>query len=279
MERYENASGYDNIWEGAQVTGGSVYDPNKDSPSVTGAPESWGNECLEVNAVAGEWAINNCIPYPPEDEQSVFYFKFELIINDASGISNDSYITLFRLLSKTDLTVFEGRIYKDISGNLKIQNISYHDGSPNTYNSLITPSLDTKYRIETKWDADQNKWAWRIDGVNQPNNLDASDPVSSDGTLTSTHPTDVDGWIGEEGSGVQFQKDDMILEWFLEPPEYLDQANKTATVSIERKRIDFTVKDKTVEPSTGGVVKTITTTVKKKTTTPTITNKTIYPEV
>jgi len=72
-----------------------------------------------------------------------------------------------------------------------------------------------------------------------------------------------------------FQKDDLILEWFLEPPESLDQCNKTATISIETKTITFTVNEKTVEPSTNGVVKTITVTTRDKTITPSIDNKTL----
>lgn len=302
MERYENPSGYDNTWEGAVVTGGSVYDPNKTRTSVVGAPADWGVECLEVSPAVGETSINNIYPYGVSNEQTVFYFKFDMIIGDASGLLDDTYIRIFRLVSQVSGTSVEGRIYY-LGGNLRIQINCYHDGSSNIYNSIPILVEDTEYRVEVKWDTDDGKWAWRLDGVNQPNNIDSLDPITSDGTLigspndvhevfigslptaiTATYyidniGTDIDGWIGDRGTGVQFQKDDMILEWFLEPPEYLDQANKRAIATIANKFIEFTMRKKTVEPSTNSVVKTITTTVHKKTTTPTITDKTLDLEV
>jgi len=295
LERYENTGGYDSVWQGAVVTGTSTYEPDQLTSGVTNVPDNWGSECLKVLPQIGETATNNAYPYGSDNEQPVFYFKMDFIPGDVSGMLDDTYLTIFRLISRLAGPAFEGRLYLS-GGNLYIQVNSYHDGGENIYNSVTTLSTDMNYRIEVKWDANDNKWAWRINDINQPNNVDSSDPIESEGLLTSTHPTDVreisigtlpaavtgtyyvdnigvdvDGWIGDVGTGIRFQKDDMILEWFEEPEYPIDGANKRAIASGIIKTMGTFILPKTVEPSTDGVVKTVTTTVKKKTTTPTTT--------
>jgi len=295
LERYENPGGYDSTWQGAVTGGTSVYDPNQATSGVTNVPDNWGSECLKVAPQVAETSMNNAYPYGSGNEQPVFYFKMDFMPSDISGMIDDTYISIFRLVSKLAGPAFEGRLSLS-GGNLYIQVDSYHDGGSNVYTSVTTLSTDMNYRIEVKWDATDNKWAWRINNINQPNNIDGSDPITTEGTLTSTHPTDIreifvgslpaaitatyyvdnigvdiDGWIGDIGTGVRFQKDDMILEWFEEPDYPIDHADKRAVVIFPKKEIVQFISPKTVEPSTNTVVKTVTTTVKKKTTTPTTT--------
>ena len=67
----------------------------------------------------------------------------------------------------------------------------YHDGASHFYEALTPITIDTIHRLEVKWDSTNNVWAWRFDGVDQPNNIDDSDPITSEGTLTATHETQI----------------------------------------------------------------------------------------
>jgi len=227
IERFENGSGYDQDWWIGSVGGGSTYDPDYLTSSVTGAPADWGNECLKTEALEGEAANNYSIVYdsPYED---IVYAKVEIIIDSYSLPDQSTGRRLFSIVNYDWNGLFELRLY-NFGGSIHFQGYVYRDGvSYNAYYSLNTVSIDTPYRIEVRYDATNNKWGWRIDGVNQPNDVDASDPVSSDGTLLPGRKDDIRtinvgprtgesggdiicyfdnisldtrGWIGDQGTG------------------------------------------------------------------------------
>ena len=62
-------------------------------------PDNWGAECLKVAPQVGETAINNAYPYGSGNEQAVFYYKMDFIAGDISGMLDDTYLTIFRLIS------------------------------------------------------------------------------------------------------------------------------------------------------------------------------------
>ena len=219
-ERYENPSGYDQTWAGATVGAGSTYDPNQITDSVSGAPASWGDECLQIVTASGENCRNRSLVYDPA-YQSVVYSKFEVII-ESESLSNDTLRRLSFLTNSIGFNVCEVRLNKDGSGNLRFRFTISRDGSTwISHYSINTVSVDTLYRIEIKYDADNDAWAWRIDGVDQPNDIDSSDPIESEGTLTTGRKDDirqlyVGADISDSGSAITCYIDNVVVnteEW------------------------------------------------------------------
>jgi len=183
-ERFEASPGYDVANDGETVSGTATITPDK---ATTGQP-NWGNECLEVAAGNDEAAYYDLLYF---GSLAISYFRFEIqIVSELLGNGN-----IGRLISVWDhlwSEAFRLYLYQDGSGNLKFQISSYHDGASNAYIGFPTLSTGVVYRVEIKWDATNDLWAWRIDGVDQPNDQDATDPVESEGILSSAHVTNVD---------------------------------------------------------------------------------------
>lgn len=174
---YEEAGAIENVGAGCTI------DEDADSADV-GSPSGWGSQCLKIITLADTANRVEWYNFGPE---AISYFRFEVVItaenlglstkNQFAQLSNDAWDWVFALY-----------IYKDAGGNLRLRIKSFHDGSGHYYVGFPIVSLNTRYRIEVKWDATNDHWAWKIDGVNQPNDQDASDPVTTEGNLTDTHP-------------------------------------------------------------------------------------------
>lgn len=76
---------------------------------------------------------------------------------------------------------------EDSYGDRRLEMHSYHDGAKNVYLSDHTLNLDDTYRWGVKWDADNDKWGWRINGIDQPNDQDSAYPIETEGSLTGSH--------------------------------------------------------------------------------------------
>jgi hypothetical protein len=88
------------------------------------------------------------------------------------------------------------------TGTLRARLVFQWDGGWNDHWSFNGLSLNTPYRVEIKFDANTDTWAWRLDGVNQPNNMDNSDPVTSEGTMVAGRPIDGNRlYLGHPGWG------------------------------------------------------------------------------
>jgi len=184
-EKFEGA-GYEEAGAIEQVGAGCTVDEDADSADA-GSPSGWGSQCLKLITLSG---VQNNV-YWEFGPKAITHFRFS-IVPTAESFANDQGAALAVVYSDVVATVFVLYLSQDGSGNLKFFLISYHDGAWNKYVGFPTLSLDTRYRVEVKWDATNDHWAWKIDGVNQPNDQDASDPVTTEGNLTSTHPTDTD---------------------------------------------------------------------------------------
>lgn len=221
IERHENSSGFDNPDDWSDTF--DDPDSNYLTSSVIGAPVDWGNECCQYVNQEREWPsyFSYTAPTPP----AIGWLKWEFII-ESESLSDTESLILWTIASSGLGNIAYIKLYQDGSGNLRIRADVFHDGSSNSYYSLNSQflSLDTPYRLEFKWDATNYKWAWKLDGINQPNDQDSTSPVILDGLLTGSHETDIstgttgaptgtvtfyldniasdtNGWIGDKGVG------------------------------------------------------------------------------
>jgi len=202
-EKFETSPGYDETAAGngsdwAETEGAtSTVDPDEDTASA-GNPSNWDSECLEIDCIEGE----NCyITNTFDSTQGDFWFRFEFYLYSHTIANNDrAMIAQIFDSVPSNVVIFYVR-YAD--PNLYIQARCYHDGASHYYTSLSAISVQTVYRIEFKWNVTNDVWAWKIDGVNQPNDQDGTDPVESEGVLSLTHG---DGLESLRLGGVSYQQ-------------------------------------------------------------------------
>ena len=175
-EKFEGAGYEESGWEETLPAGATIDEDN--NTTDVNSPSGWGNQCLKVRSFHDGAYVENVISSEP-----IIYWRIEFIIKGFDATSailitgyedeeEDPPNKVFELVYETDiLTLY-----------------CYHNGNSNSYTSFVTPALNTHYRFEFKWDATNDKWAWKINGVSQPNDQDSSDPVESEGSLTNTHP-------------------------------------------------------------------------------------------
>ena len=182
-EKFE-ATGYDETWDQGETIGsGAELDEDAD-PADVGSPPLWGTKCLKSvttgtqNAYVRDYGIG---------AETITYFRLDFVLSSmGDGELNN--------IAQTEDASF-GPCWKIVltrSGSTyRIQIFAYYDGSFHSYQTINAISLGSVYRVEIKWDADNNAWAWKVNGVAQPNNIDSSDPVESEGTLTDTHKVEI----------------------------------------------------------------------------------------
>lgn len=183
-ERFEGA-GYEETGWTETIVGGTTIDEDALSSTVS-SPSGWGTQCLEIVNVG-----NASYTYNATGITAITYYRMEFVIT-AEGIANTEDFDFIQMYDNTGGTLAaELVLYQNSSGVLKLILNSRHDGTENNYTCLTDPSLNTRYRFEIKWDATNNKWAWKIDGVNQPNDQDSVDPITVEGNLSGTHETNM----------------------------------------------------------------------------------------
>lgn len=180
-ERFE-AAGYDKTRWSESVGAGCICD--EDQATGAGDPSNWGEKCLKLYKAAGNavYTGNSFII-----KRAITYYRLDVVFT-AENIENGEKLLLFDVYNDVFAPAFKLRIGQTL-GALKFNLECFHDGSSNTYKSFNQITVDTYYRIEIKWDATNDAWAWKIDGVSQKNDQDATSPVTSEGILTSTHVT------------------------------------------------------------------------------------------
>ena len=181
-EKLEGA-GYEEAGASETVGAGCTIDEDANSSDVS-SPSNWGSQCLKIIEVAGQ---NNYV-YWDIGSKAIAHLRFE-IVPTAEGLADNQYVAIAFVESSAAGECFI-ILLEQISGQVYFNCYSYYDGNGHDFYSLSPINLDTRYRIEVKWDATNDKWAWKIDGVNQPNNVDSSAPITSEGTLSGTHETD-----------------------------------------------------------------------------------------
>ena len=198
-EHFEANPGYD-------TTFGEEGTPNEDAlSSVVGSPSGWGTQCLEVDAADN----SNCRSVKTWGTAltDALYARVEVIFTDLSKFTEVADINyILRARNAAYTIVYSVNIKKGALGTTRFQLTCNHSGSGTTYEGFFSIVPNRRYTIEVKYDMTNNLWAWRINGVNQRNNIDSTFPVTSEGTLTSTHPTDIKYLdIGAVNGGATFK--------------------------------------------------------------------------
>lgn len=183
-EKFENTGtpGYDESGWSESVGSGGTCDENE-TTVTPGSPSNWGSECLEI--VMADYAVYTYCPIAASDEADT-WTRIEIVVaSDTQGNGAEDKLAF----TWTNAWAFVWWIGLYRSGGSRYFRLhSWHDGSDNIYQALNAFSYNTRYRIEVKWDSTNNVWAWRIDGVDQPNDQDSTSPITSEGILSSTHP-------------------------------------------------------------------------------------------
>lgn len=175
-------TGYQETWSlGETISGISILDEDYATSSVTGAPSDWDSQCLRCNM------DNNDACYVRHNfasSQTISYARVELIWGSfPDGLAQFHVHTLFGIEDSSGNPVW--RIYiqergTSSDGPYRIQFRDFRDGTENAnHSSDYTFSLNTRHRIEVKWDGSANEFEFRFDGV-----------TTYSGTIT-TGPTDI----------------------------------------------------------------------------------------
>ena len=191
-EQFE-ATGYDETW--SEGVTGTTIDPNAD-PADVSSPSSWDTKSMKITCAGGS-GNEVYLKHVDGSTYAVTYYRLEIVVT-AESLSNGNQNYVLWIYRDSSFANAFTLFITQVSANLYFKLNAYHNGSANNYQSLADISIGTRYRVELMWNATANTWAWKIDGVAQPNNVDGSDPVESEGTLTDTHATTVDAWaIGQ----------------------------------------------------------------------------------
>lgn len=193
-EKFEGA-GYEETWNpGETINGSSTIDENADSADVS-SPSGWDSQCLKIvcaGAVGNEVYVKheeNATAYP------ILYSRLEVVLTAESlADAQQDYLAWVFQSAAGFKNAYVLTLYQT-GGSLYFRLLCYNTGTGAYFLSLNAITIGIRYRIEVKWDATGDVWAWKIDGVAQPNNIDATAPVESEGTLTSTHATALDSWV------------------------------------------------------------------------------------
>jgi len=178
-------TGYEETWNiGETVTAGNTLDEDQATSGVTGAPGNWHAQCLKCETTA---ISSNAYIYHSEDFGGTLYYRLGFIIA-AENLANDGTLNLAWYADSTFSGGLFCMLFQNTGGDLVIT-VSIYTDSTNTFqsfSSFATVSLDTPYVFEFVVDESAGaagEWDWWLDGVRQPNDQDASDPVTTPGNL------------------------------------------------------------------------------------------------
>ncbi len=177
-EKFEG-TGTEETWSGGEVIeGASTIDDDADPADVSN-PSSWGTQCMKCVS-AGTTDEKAYLEHAPTWTGSM-HFRVEFVLTAESFADTNASIFLYVFTAGFTADVFLASVYQASGGALKIRVGQNDAGAGKNFNiSSTTLSLGTRYRFEMQWDIPNNLWEWKIDGVSEYN-----------GTLTSTHPTDI----------------------------------------------------------------------------------------
>ena len=182
-ERFEGA-GYEEADWTESVGAGCTIDEDADVADVS-SPVNWGNQCMKIiNDTQANYT------YTSSGAAAVLYWRVEVMITAESLVNGEAAVIFETYNNALNAQAYGINFTQGGSGDYEFKIYSFHDGTGHFYTAFVEPALNTKYRIEVKWDATNDLWSWKIDGVVQPNDQDSTSPVTTEGALTSTHATD-----------------------------------------------------------------------------------------
>jgi len=187
-EKFEG-TGYEETWsEGEVVSAGCTLNEDESTTSA-GSPTGWGDQCLKASIDDANDSAYVSQYYSANPHADV-WTRIEFVIG-AENLGNYGWLTIARMNEEDPAfkDCWIAHIWQSGSGDLHIKLMCNYNGTGAYFTSLTKLSLNTKYRLEVKWDSTNDTWAWRIDGIDQPNDQDDSDPIESEGVLSGTHAT------------------------------------------------------------------------------------------
>ncbi len=185
-EKFE-AIGYDEVWsQGETIGAGNTVDEDA-NPADVGNPASWGGRCIKM--INGGTNVNTYVSHAGLAKADT-WLRFEFVLS-VESMEQDDFQYFWQSYNGGN-PLYRFNVKQKWDGTFPITLKCYHDGGINSYEALSPLVVGTKHRIEVKWDSTNNVWAWRLDGVNQPNDQDGTDPVESEGVLSNTHETQLD---------------------------------------------------------------------------------------
>lgn len=211
-EKFEGA-GYEEAWGEIVTAGGSEMDEDQATSGVSGSPADWDDDCLKNYHVAAAAGIVVTSRRLNIGNITKSYLRIEIIVSDWSDMINNDTHGLVQVLDGGFGNCYLFQI-KMIGGSHYPEIMCFHDGNVNIYTAFTPMSLNTRHRLEGRWDADNDEWEWRLDGTNQPNNIDGTSPVTSPGTLTGGHKLNVDHIILGQNNHSSLRAPDEMLIYF-----------------------------------------------------------------
>jgi hypothetical protein len=163
-EQYETPGDVDESWStGSVVSFGNTANAGKSTSGVSGAPGSWGDECLEVTlgagAIGGDAMYRHVFPFPKD----IVYLRQEFIV-DAEALATGEAINILTWKESQSPEVINGRI---LIRELAIWTLVQIELGGGEYIELArqgTLTEDTRYVVEVKYDSTNGYWAVWLDG-------------------------------------------------------------------------------------------------------------------
>jgi len=179
-EKFEG-SGYENSW--SEIAGTGTLDEDAD-PADVSSPSGWGDQCFKVIAPNATLTSTSTTAFNESDS----WIRFEFIITDGLAEFSTNSQNIIFLVSENGVDYIYGLLVYWNGSDVIFRLWDYQAGSPRTNRDTnIVVAEDTLYRAELKWDSTNDAYAIRINGVDQPNNIDSTYPITSEGTLTASH--------------------------------------------------------------------------------------------
>jgi hypothetical protein len=169
--------GYEEAWTENIGTGCIL---NEDYSPIPGTPPvDFGSQCLQSVSNSTGYKARADLVYGTQQAKTFTTF-YVYIGSEGLGLGDDKNIGGLIDGGGSSAVVF--RLRKGTGGNLKFRFRLYNNGTSTNYNSSEI-SLNTWYKIETKYDDTNNTWEWKVNGVTQDS-----------GTLTGVHRTGIQQW-------------------------------------------------------------------------------------
>jgi hypothetical protein len=158
-EKFEG-SGYEEGAAWAESVGAGCTINEDAATSDVSSPTDWGSQCLKIIQAN---TTGNYVAVWGSDASTPIYVRYEFVLT-AESLGNTQVSILFGALDSTGAnTCFYSVIYQDGSGNLFWGMQWALNGSAFT-NETAAISLNTKYRVEIKWDVVNHLAQYKLNG-------------------------------------------------------------------------------------------------------------------
>jgi hypothetical protein len=153
-------TGYQNTWTESVGAGCTI---NEDAASSdVGSPTDWGSQCLKLITAVG---VPN-YTYSLLGDGAIRYTRVEIVIT--ARTLDDGTGRLIAVGMNNAGSTYCWRLFIARSGaSYLFAVIAFLDGTTQSLYWGSAYSLNTKYRLEIRWDKTNNVFDWKVDGTSQ----------------------------------------------------------------------------------------------------------------